>query len=539
MKKKNLATAMAAAMMFGGVAPVVAHADNKVEAATDNGKLTNEEINNMDGKTYTVDVDKANAQTVKVMTYDKVYKNNGTLETKDDELALKEGQEIVYAKGTIGKTLDGTDAQYVIATKMSDDDMKKQEDAIKTAKANYEGYKANLEQLQTLTFTENGKTEKVYTINKEESKKNTGFLTNDKNEKVGSKQTIVLTNNNSDVNKYPKQITFVFNNVKMDSELVNKNDEVEGLIKFSESLKDSKFVQDFNLKGDISTIDVSNREGVSKLNKLAYELSHTYNSDNTETKSSEDYVDGKINKTITVTEKGTKNEVGQIVLVGYDKFKADKFEGFVNISEIKDLTSLDQSDLSWAKPAVMDALYNGQLKGYEDNTLRLNGNVTRAEFARMLVQLRGTAVKEADLKENFSDVKPSDWFYKDVATLATLGIVKGDGNGTFRPDDTITRQEAAVMIAKAINNGADVDRFNEKTGKAIDTDTIFTDDEAIAIWADGAVNALNKEGVINGYNEGKNKLSFKPENKITRAESIVMLNNSKACESVAKYIEQQ
>ena len=156
----------------------------------------------------------------------------------------------------------------------------------------------------------------------------------------------------------------------------------------------------------------------------------------------------------------------------------------------------------------------------------MNGNVTRAEFARMLVQLRGESVKEADLKENFSDVKPSDWFYKDVATLASLGIVKGDGNGTFRPDDTITRQEAAVMIAKAINGGKDVDKFDATTGKAIDTETTFTDDEAIAIWADGAVNALKENGVINGYNEGKNKFSFKPENKITRAESIVMLNNS-------------
>lgn len=524
MKKKNLATAMAAAMMFGGVAPVVAHANNEQTETAKDENLTQDQVKGME--TVTVDVAKANAQKTDVKEYKDIYKNNGTLSTKDDKLALKEGQEILYAEGQIGLELgDKTDAKYVVASKMSADDMKKAgitEEAVKNEMTKYEDAKANLAQLQNMTFTENGKTEKVYTINEKESKENTGFK-KEGNEIKGCKQTIVLENKKAKTNGYPEKVTFVFNDIKMDNKLTHEEEKPESLKTFAQVLN-SKF---YPVSGDNKvTLDVTNKNGVEQLNRVAYELSHTYNSNNTETKSDEVYENGQINKVITVTEKGTKNEVGQIILKGYDKFKANNFEGFVNISEIKDLNSLDQSDLSWAKPAVMDALYNGQLKGYEDNTLRLNGNVTRAEFARMLVQLRGESVKEADLKENFSDVKPSDWFYKDVATLASLGIVKGDGNGTFRPDDTITRQEAAVMIAKAINGGKDVDKFDATTGKALDTETTFTDDEAIAIWADGAVNALKENGVINGYNEGKNKFSFKPENKITRAESIVMLNNS-------------
>lgn len=526
MKKKNLATAMAAAMMFGGVAPVVAHANNEQTATAKDENLTQDQVKGME--TVTVDVAKANAQKTDVKEYKDIYKNNGTLSTKDDKLALKEGQEILYAEGQIGLELgEKTDAKYVVASKMSADDMKKAgitEEAVKNEMTKYEDAKANLAQLQSMTFTENGKTEKVYTINEKESKENTGFEKEGDAIK-GCKQTIVLENEKAKTNGYPEKVTFVFNNIKMDNKLTYEDEKVEGLKEFNEVLNGKGFTFDKNDKNKV-IVNVADKKGVVELNKLAYELSHTYNSNNTETKSDEVYENGQINNTITVTEKGTKHDVGQIVLVGYDKFKANKFEGFVNISEIKDLNSLDQSDLSWAKPAVMDALYNGQLKGYEDNTLRLNGNVTRAEFARMLVQLRGESVKEADLKENFSDVKPSDWFYKDVATLASLGIVKGDGNGTFRPDDTITRQEAAVMIAKAINGGKDVDKFDATTGKALDTETTFTDDEAIAIWADGAVNALKENGVINGYNEGKNKFSFKPENKITRAESIVMLNNS-------------
>lgn len=527
MKKKNLATAMAAAMMFGGVAPVVAHADEKAPVEVKNAEVTPDQSQDIAKKENVVDVPLANGKNVEVKEYKDIYKNNGTLETKDDELALKDNQEVLYAEGVIGKTLNTTNAQYIVATKMTDEEMKKQAEDIKVAKTNYEDYLANIAALKNLTYTKDGKTEKVY----KEDVKNEVIKDGDKIART--RQVITLTNVAPEVNGFAKEAKFTFKNIKMDSKLENEKE--EGLKTFGTVLEG----KGYPVKDNTVTLNVADKAGVAQLNKVAYELSHTYNSNNTETKSDEVYENGQINKIITVTEKGTKNEVGQIVLQGYDKFKANKFEGFVNISEIKDLNSLEKPELSWAKEAVMDALYNGQLKGYEDNTLKLNGNVTRAEFARMLVQLRGESVKEADLKENFSDVNPSDWFYKDVATLASLGIVKGDGNGTFRPDDTITRQEAAVMIAKAINGGADVDRFNEKTGKAIDTDTIFTDDESIAIWADGAVNALNKEGVINGYNEGKNKLSFKPENKITRAESIVMLNNSKACQSVANHVEKQ
>ena len=515
MKKKNLATAMAAAMMFGGVAPVVAHADEKTPVEATNTKVTPDQSEDIAKKENVVDVPLANGETVEVKEYKDIYKNNGTLETKDDELALKDSQKILYAEGQIGKTLDTTNAQYIITTKMTDEEMKKQAENIKVAKTNYEDYLANINALKNLTYTKDGKTEKVY----KEDVKNEVIKEGEKI--VRTRQVVTLTNVAPEINGFAKEAKFTFRNIKMDDKLTN---EKEAALKTFAQVLNSKF---YPVSADNKvTLDVTNKNGVEQLNRVAYELSHTYNSNNTETKSDEVYENGQINKVITVTEKGTKNEVCQIILKGYDKFKANNFEGFVNISEIKDLNSLDQSDLSWAKPAVMDALYNGQLKGYEDNTLRLNGNVTRAEFARMLVQLRGESVKEADLKENFSDVKPSDWFYKDVATLASLGIVKGDGNGTFRPDDTITRQEAAVMIAKAINGGKDVDKFDATTGKAIDTETTFTDDEAIAIWADGAVNALKENGVINGYNEGKNKFSFKPENKITRAESIVMLNNS-------------
>ena len=90
MKKRNLATAMAAAMMFGGVAPVVAHANEETPAETNDEVTTN-----IVEKDNVVDVALANGEKVEVKEYAQIHSNKGTLETKDDELALKEGAKII------------------------------------------------------------------------------------------------------------------------------------------------------------------------------------------------------------------------------------------------------------------------------------------------------------------------------------------------------------------------------------------------------------------------------------------------------------
>lgn len=515
MKKKNLATAMAAAMMFGGVAPVVAHADEKAPVETNKDQVTPDKSQDIAQKENVVNVPLANGQKVEVMPYSEVYENNGTLDTKDDKLALNKDQEILYAEGMVGKTLNDTDAQYVVATKMTDEELKANEKDIKTNKTNYEDYLANIAALKNITYTKDGKTEKVY----KETIENIAEKDAD-NKITGTKQTVTLTNVAPDLNDFAKEAKFVFNNVKMDSKLETPQVKLQT---FTEILKDNA---DFPVVENTVTLDVAKKAGITGskgLNKLAYELSKTYNSENTETKEVEKYnaTTKTIDKTITVYEKGTKNVVGKIVLNGYDKFKETGFKYFVNISEIKDLNSLEQPELSWAKKDVMNSLYNAQLKGYEDNTIRLSNNVTRAEFAKMLVEMRDIKIDTKDAKQ-FSDVNKEDWFYNYVATLSKEGIVSGDGDGTFRPDDTITRQEAAVMLANAMNDKGTVDKFNANTGKHIDTTTDFKDDKSIATWADGSVKVMNDQKVINGYEDK----TFRPENNITRAETIAMIQRS-------------
>ncbi|MEG1131954.1 MAG: S-layer homology domain-containing protein [Romboutsia sp.] len=518
MKKKNLATAMAAAMMFGGVAPVVAHADNKTNVVENTENVTPDKTQDIASKDNVVDVALANAQNVTVMPYSEVYNTQGTLTTSDDKLALNENQEILYSEGMIGNDLETTTASYLVATKMTEKEAEAQKDAIKNAETTAADYRANIETLKNLTYNKDGKTVKVYTekVENEAIKNKDGQLER-------TRQTVTLTNDASDVNGFAPEVKFVFRNIKMDSKIEKP---VEKLETFDQVLKGQ-----FGVKDNTVTLNVAKKDGITGsngLNKLAYELSKTYNSDNTDTKENYVYSGGKIiNKTITIYEKGTQNKVGEIVLEGYNTFKENDFKYFVNIPEMKDLSSLDQPELSWAKQDVMNALYNAQLNGYEDHTLKLNDSVTRAEFAKMLVEIKGIDL-DKKAEENFSDVNSSDWYYNYVATLAKEGIIKGDGNGTFRPNDTITRQEAAVMIAKAARisekiDNRDVDRFNPVTGEAYDTKTNFKDDANIALWSDGSVYEMAKNNVIKGYEDK----TFKPENKITRAESVVMISRIK------------
>lgn len=530
MKKKNLATAMAAAMMFGGVAPVVAHADEKTNVEKDAKavapvQVTPEKAENLAAKPTVVNVSLVNAQANPVvMNYSQVYNTEGTLTTSDDKLALNENQEILYADGQIGNTLGKeTTAKYIVATKMSEEQIKKNKDEIEAAKVAYANAKANMEALKNLTFVnKDGKTVPVYEVTDVTSPQPGKELNSTDN----TKRTITFKNQ-EEGNGFAKEIVFEFYGVKLENHVQKVEAQMQTL---AQVLAGKGFDKEIN--GKDVTLNVAEPSGIvgeAGLNKLAYELSKVYNDKNTEIKTSEVYDEktDTINKTVTIYEKGTNNELGKIILNGYDKFKKDNFKGFINIPEIKDLSSLNQPELSWAKDDVLNALFNAQINGYEDHTLRLENGVTRAEFAKMIVEMRNIQLDKKAKKE-FSDVNSSEWFYNYVATLANKGIINGDGDGTFRPNDTITRQEAAVILAKTArihvkNDSIDVDRFNDITGQPYDTKTKFADDANIALWSDGSVHEMAKNNVIKGYEDG----TFRPDKNITRAESIVMISRIK------------
>ena len=108
----------------------------------------------------------------------------------------------------------------------------------------------------------------------------------------------------------------------------------------------------------------------------------------------------------------------------------------------------DVKATSWYNEAVSSMANGGYVAGYPDGTFGGGKNITRAEFVTMLVNFMGISEGTAV----FSDVKESHWAYKQIAT-ASKGLVSGYPDGTFRPDQPITRAEAVSILNRILNRG--------------------------------------------------------------------------------------
>lgn len=171
-------------------------------------------------------------------------------------------------------------------------------------------------------------------------------------------------------------------------------------------------------------------------------------------------------------------------------------------TEDKNHTGFDdvKSD-HWAYESITALAKDSVIKGYEDGSFRPDGKITRGEFAaiiRRAFDLNGT-------DEAFEDVTADDWYYTAVASLASTGLITGDGT-MFRPGDTITRQDAAVIIYRYLGKGE-----GAKPG--------FADADKIAQYAIDAVGFLSSEGIINGYTDD----TFRPFDSISRAEAAKII----------------
>ena len=169
-------------------------------------------------------------------------------------------------------------------------------------------------------------------------------------------------------------------------------------------------------------------------------------------------------------------------------------------------TYSDVDSKAWYYKNVQLISAKGITDGYPDGTFRPNNNVTRAEFAKMVVETfqfdtAGQAVSK------FEDVKESDWFYPYVATLYNLGIINGRSETKFAPNEPVTREEMAKMISLALSKAGKVSL------SAIPTIS-FKDDSSISAWAKKYVAVV----VENGIMEGRGNSKFAPKANATRAE---------------------
>jgi uncharacterized repeat protein (TIGR02543 family) len=145
--------------------------------------------------------------------------------------------------------------------------------------------------------------------------------------------------------------------------------------------------------------------------------------------------------------------------------------------------------------------------GYPEGIFLPDGNMTRAEAMAMFNRILFDGVDKNYIYDgNFTDVDSSAWYAKVVGYMTKYGFINGYPDGSFKPNQPITRAEFAYIAAKVSR----VENFEES--KFSDLDSNY--------WAYNDINKLVSEGWIEGYEDG----TFKPESEITRSEAITIAN---------------
>jgi hypothetical protein len=182
-------------------------------------------------------------------------------------------------------------------------------------------------------------------------------------------------------------------------------------------------------------------------------------------------------------------------------------------------TFIDLPTGYWARDAVERLVYGGYLKGYGDGTFRPGQPVTRAEFAAMVVKVAGLPIVSG--MTVFSDVYRGEWYYGVVNTCFAEGLIAGYSDGRFGPNDLVTREQAASIIARVL--GLKKSQPNDRQATTARDGQLLTnlkDAGEIPTWARPAVAMAIGEGLIHGYNDG----TFRPRLPATRAECAVILD---------------
>ena len=162
--------------------------------------------------------------------------------------------------------------------------------------------------------------------------------------------------------------------------------------------------------------------------------------------------------------------------------------------------------------------------GYNDGTFRPDNNMSRAEAAAIFARLISEQKGEKiSGKSNFNDVSKNEWYSDYIGYLSKYGIIKGYSNSTFRPDDNVSRAEFVAMTVRFNSLFNDV-----KKGSY----TVKYTDVATNYWAYSDVAYAKHAGWLNGYADG----TFKGDNAITRAEVVTVVNRATGRKADESYI---
>ncbi|HWQ76055.1 MAG TPA: S-layer homology domain-containing protein [Syntrophomonas sp.] len=171
----------------------------------------------------------------------------------------------------------------------------------------------------------------------------------------------------------------------------------------------------------------------------------------------------------------------------------------------------------WGQAAIEDMYSRLIVKGMDKDQFMPDREITRAEFAALIVNAMGVA-HHVNKTNAFSDINTADWFYQPVNTIKEYGIIKGYEDNTYRPNQLISREEAMVIIMQAIKTAGIDTAVDDR--EASDLLSQYTDSNTISGWAEKACAVCSKYQIVTG-NQGM----LSPANKLTRAQATIMIRN--------------
>ena len=267
---------------------------------------------------------------------------------------------------------------------------------------------------------------------------------------------------------------------------------------------------------EIVRLAVENEDGYKTVTKLSGTLTITPAPLTiTAGSSSQPYVDGVVmcnEYTNTPLVDGDKIESVKITGQQDGPGKSDNVPSDAVIKNAADEDVTGDYDITYVNgvlegvPKLEKDVHFNYIMGYKDKTIRPNNNITRAEVATIFFRLLTDESREYYWKESndFKDIPDNYWACPAISTLTNAGILKGFEDGNFRPNEPVTRAQMATIIARFAN-------LSEGT-------VSFTDIEGH--WAQRAIELAAGNGWINGYEDG----TFRPNDKITRAATMAMIN---------------
>ena len=214
---------------------------------------------------------------------------------------------------------------------------------------------------------------------------------------------------------------------------------------------------------------------------------------------------GKVTINIQSNPTGIKLTAGAVVKIVPKDDRGNIGEAL----EIKVAKSITDISNHWAKAQIQDFIEKGYIGGYSDGTFRPNNNITRAEFVKILNKAFGLTKSSGKV---FIDTK-NHWAKDEIDIAVTNGIASGISSTEFKPNDPITREQAAVMVS---NYKKLSDNNHDKLNK-------YNDASQVSSWAKDSVEGVIEKGYMSGYSDN----TFRPKNKITRAEAVVTLSRIK------------